>query len=83
LALSALVCLGRRTVTGLLAANGNLFADWSADYRLFEKKRFCVEGLFKPVREYVVSQLDDSQPLTVFMDDTRIKKKGRKVYGTS
>jgi hypothetical protein len=39
--------------------------------------------LFKPARDYVLSKLDDNQPLTVFMDDTRIKKKGKKVYGTS
>lgn len=78
-----MVCFGRRTITGLLAANGNLFNDWSADYRLFEKKRFCVETLFKPAREYVMSQLTDNQALTVFMDDTKIKKKGKKVYGTS
>lgn len=70
-------------MTGLLAANGNLFSDWSAAYRIFEKKRFCAEKLFKPVREYVLSQLNDSQPLTVFMDDTRIKKKGRKIHGAS
>jgi hypothetical protein len=34
--LAQLVCLGRHTLTGLLATNGQLQKDWSADYRLFE-----------------------------------------------
>jgi SRSO17 transposase len=63
----------------MLVASGQQFKDWSADYRLFEKKRFCIEKLFKPVRNYVMSQLDEKQPLTVFIDDTRVKKKGRKI----
>lgn len=40
LALSALVGLGRRTVTGMLSASAQTGVDWSAEYRLFERDRF-------------------------------------------
>jgi len=40
LALSALVCLGRQTVSGMLTTAGRQFVDWSADHRIFEQKRF-------------------------------------------
>jgi len=33
-----LTCLGRHTVTGMLAASGNQFVDWSGAYRLFSKQ---------------------------------------------
>jgi hypothetical protein len=36
MALSTLVCLGRHTITGLITTAGGQFADWSADFRLFE-----------------------------------------------
>jgi hypothetical protein len=42
LALSALTCLGRRTLSGLLCTAGQQFRDWSAAYRLFERERLAV-----------------------------------------
>jgi len=70
-------------MTGLIAASGNQGRDWSADYRLFERARINMEDTFKPIRMYVISQLDEEQPLSVAMDDTRIRKRGRKIFGTS
>ena len=37
--LAQLVCLGRHTLTGLLATNGQLQSDWSEDYRLYSRQR--------------------------------------------
>src|SRR5258708_11985756 len=44
---SALTCLGRRTLSGLLCASGQQFRDWSAAYRLFERERLDGEALWR------------------------------------
>jgi hypothetical protein len=76
-----LVCLGRHTVTGWLGAAGKQFEDWSAAYRLFAHERFADEPLFAPARQAVSRRLRHHQPLVALMDDTLIKKTGRKVTG--
>jgi hypothetical protein len=83
LALTALVALGRRTITGLLVAGGQQFADWSAAYRVFSKARFDIDGLFAVARREVVSRLPEEQPLVALLDDTLLRKRGHKVAGTS
>lgn len=82
LAMSSLVGLGRRTVSGMLCASAQQFTDWSAAYRLFERQRFDTEALFAPVRREVVERLSPEEPLVVMMDDTLLRKRGRKVHGT-
>jgi hypothetical protein len=81
LAISSLVGLGRRTISGMLCASAQQFNDWSAAYRLFERERFDADGLFTPVRREVVRRLQPGEPLVVMMDDTLIRKRGRKVHG--
>lgn len=83
LAMSALIGLGRRTVTGMLCAGAQQFTDWSAAYRLFERHRFDPEALLAPARRCVVERLQPEEPLVVMMDDTLIRKRGRKVHGTA
>lgn len=82
-ALTALVALGRRTITGLLTAGGQQFVDWSAAYRLFSKARFDIDGLFAVARRTVVERLPEDQPLVALLDDTLLRKRGRKIAGTS
>ena len=83
LALSALACLGRRTVTGMLTASGRQFRDWSADYRVFEQERFRSQGLFDVARRAVGRELTAREPFVALLDDTLLRKRGRKVAGTS
>jgi hypothetical protein len=83
LALSALVGLGRRTVTGMLSSSAQQGVDWSAAYRLFERERFDPEALFAPARQSVCSRLGENAPLVVLMDDTLVRKRGRKVFGAA
>ena len=45
LAMSSVVGLGRRTVSGMLCASAQQFTDWSAAYRIFERERFDVKEL--------------------------------------
>lgn len=78
-----MVALGRHTITGLLSASGQQFVDWSAAYRLFSRARFDLEALFAVPRRAVVEQLPDDQPLVAVMDDTLLRKRGRKIPGTS
>lgn len=83
MAISALVCLGRHTLTGLITTAGRQFVDWTADYRLFAKNRIEVARLFAVPRQAVIETLKADDPLVVFMDDTILRKRGRKVAGAS
>ncbi len=75
--------MGRRTISGMLCASAQHSVDWSAAYRLFERGRFDVRELFTPVRAEVCKNLRKGEPLTVLMDDTLIRKRGRSIYGTA
>lgn len=83
LVLSSLVALGRRTITGLLSTAGQQFEDWSAAYRLFSRARFDVAELFSVARQAVLERLPPERPFVALMDDTVLRKRGRKVAGTS
>jgi hypothetical protein len=82
LAMSSLVAMGRRTISGMLCASSQQFADWSAAYRVFERRRFDTDALFAPISREIVGRLEPGEPLVVMMDDTLIRKRGRKVHGT-
>lgn len=77
--LAQLACLGTHTITGLLQTCGHQFRDWSADYRFYERDRVNPEHLFEPVRQWLC---DNQQgPVVLAMDDTHLRKTGRKVHG--
>lgn len=76
--LAQLTCMGTHTITGLLTACGQMFKDWSADYRLYDRDRADGEGLFKAVREQLCAK---NGPLVVALDDTRLHKSGKKIHG--
>lgn len=65
----------------MLCAGAEQFVDWSAAYRLFAKERVDRQALFDPAREAVVGRLHQGEPLVVMMDDTLLRKRGRKVHG--
>ncbi len=79
--LSQLLCLGRHTLTGVLGTSGRLFCDWSADYRMYSSERVEPETLFVPVRQTLTGRLATRQPLVAALDDTRLRKTGRKTCG--
>jgi hypothetical protein len=82
LALGALVALGRHTVSGMLSASGQQFEDWSAAYRLFALERFDPGALLAPARRAVLGRLARTEPLMCMLDDTLLRKRGRKIAGT-
>jgi hypothetical protein len=81
LAKGCVLNFGRHTITGLLTAGGRQFQDWSADYRIFEEERFDRKKLFEPAIDRVLAGTDADAPLYTMMDDTLIRKRGRKVFG--
>lgn len=80
--LSALVCLGRHTLTGHIATSGRQFRDWTADYRLYNHGRLDPQALFAPLLQTVVEHLPATAPAVVALDDTRVKKWSPKTPGT-
>lgn len=80
--IGAIAGLGRNTVTGMLCAIAKQFEDWSASYRLFERERIDRRALFAPARKAVEQKLAPDDPLVVMIDDTLVRKRGRKIYGT-
>jgi hypothetical protein len=79
--LAQLVCLGRHTLSALLTTNGQLHQDWSADYRLYSLQRLEPEELFAQIRRGAQQNLDPEQALVVAMDDSILRKWGRKIPG--
>jgi hypothetical protein len=64
-----------------LSATGNQFQDWTAAYRLFAKNRFSLQKLFAPAITSVLDMQENDSPLFTMMDDTIVRKCGRKVDG--
>lgn len=81
--LSALVGLGRSTVTGMLCTQGRLQQDWSAEYRLYSEQRLDPAALLDVVRNEALRQIEKSAPLVVGIDDTLLRKRSRRIPGVS
>jgi hypothetical protein len=67
----------------MLAASGREFYDWSGAYRVFTQERMDKDALFAPVIQEVLGYIPPEEPLVAMIDDTLIRKRGRKVAGTS
>ena len=83
LAFSVFTCLGKHTITGLLSASGKQFEDWTKHYRLFSQDRIDLDQLYAPIIEKVVDQQPDQSFVVAHMDDTILRKTGKKVNGTA
>ena len=57
--------------------------DWSSAYRLFSQKKFDTSKLFNVAVRATVNELDDDSKIVVSIDDTLLKKTGRKIPGAS
>jgi len=83
LAIGILCCSGRLTITSIIIAMGQQMLDWSAAYRIFREARMNVVKLFEVNLKVCLQQLDSDQLLIAHMDDTIIRKTGKKVSGTA
>lgn len=55
--------------------------DWSADYRLYAQDRFDEDKVFGGVRSEIEQLSSPDSPLVVAMDDSLLRKTGRKIHG--
>ena len=55
--------------------------DWTADYRLYTESRLEVEKIFGHVRTEVEQCGGPDDPLVVAMDDSLLRKTGRRIFG--
>jgi hypothetical protein len=76
-----MVCFGRHTITGLLRLQDRTQEDWTADYRFYAEEHFDEDKVFGAVRAEVQADLADRAPLVAAMDDSLLRKTGRKVCG--
>lgn len=70
--------LGRRTITGALAALGRTEDDWSGSYKFFNRADWNANARFRPV---LVEHLKmfPSGPIGIAADDTKTRKTGKKI----
>lgn len=73
---------GRHTITGLLRNQNRTQQDWSADYRFYAEDRLDVGKVFQQVRAEVEQCGPADQPLVVAMDDSLLRKTGRRIFGS-
>lgn len=67
----------------MLTASGRQFNDWSAAYRMFKGQRMDTSLLFGVIRKEVVLQnKQESDHIYAHMDDTLLRKRGKKIFGT-
>lgn len=83
LAYGLLTCYGRHTVTGMLTASGQQFVDWTSAYKIFSEERIDMDKIFDISSLSVLEELAPEQMLVAHMDDTIIKKTGKKIPGTA
>ena len=84
LAYGILNCMGKGTITGFLTSCGRQFHDWSSDYRLFQGDKMNVDEIFNALRKDMVNNvLDKASPIYAHMDDTLLRKTGKKIPGTA
>jgi DDE superfamily endonuclease len=79
--LSCLVSFGRHTISGLLRAQNRHQQDWSADYRFYSRDRFNEQEVFAHLRQELEATLEPQAPLVTAMDDSLLRKTGRKIHG--
>lgn len=78
-ALSLMVCLGRRTISRAICAQQRQFRSWASEYRLFSMSRWSPRQLFDVVLKLALACMSASQPLVVALDDTILRKTGRRI----
>ena len=77
-ALGSLICLGRRTVSRIIWANGGQDRSWGAEYFLHSRCRWNPQQLFAPMFKRALPWCPGSY-VGVAIDDTRLHKTGRSI----
>lgn len=83
LSYGVLRCEGKATITAMLTEVGKQFCDWSSTYRLFSETRVDMKSVFRNIFLEAVQLCTRKDYVVVHLDDTVIKKTGKKIPGTS
>ena len=67
----------------MLIAVGRQFVDWTAAYQVFCGSRMNTDHLFEVATKVCLEQLSPTQLIVAHMDDTILRKVGKKIHGTS
>jgi len=65
----------------MLRAQNRHHLDWSADYRFYSQDRFDEDAVFNQIRCQIEGHLSNNQPLVTALDDSLLRKTGRKIHG--
>ena len=77
-ALGSIIGFGRRTLSRSIWALGKQDRDWSADYKLHARCTWNPDALFQPILQRALP-LCSGPYVVIAMDDTRVRKTGRKI----
>jgi hypothetical protein len=78
-----LTCLGRHTISGMLTASSKQFVDWTSAYGLFSRSRIDTGMLFSILQRNILEENKQLPYVVGHLDDTVIKKTGKKIPGTA
>jgi hypothetical protein len=81
-AISSLCAIGRHTITNILTFAGKDHLDWGAEYKLFSRSKWDLRSLFKPIIQQSL-YLFEKDYIFVAIDDTKLKKTGKKIQSAS
>jgi len=71
---------GRRTISRIICSKNEQDKDWSADYKLFSRCEWSPQAMFFHVLKEGMSHSHwDNDAIVVALDDTAIKKSGKKI----
>lgn len=79
--LAALLCPADATISNLLRTAGQGDKDWSASYRCHSRGRVDGRLMLDGALQEVEKSLPQDEPLVLCVDDTLVKKSGKKVDG--
>jgi hypothetical protein len=77
-ALGGLACLGRRTLTRIIWAEGRQKLSWSGEYFLHSRCQWEPQQLFQPILKRALAYCPQ-RLVGVAIDDTRLRKTGRSI----
>lgn len=77
-ALGTLTAFGRRTLSRAICAQGHQQVDWSAEYKLHARSPWTPNDLFQPILKRALPWCR-GRYVALAMDDTRLRKTGRKI----
>ncbi|MFA5192997.1 MAG: transposase [Verrucomicrobiia bacterium] len=78
-----LLGLGRHTLSGCLTSQSRQHLDWTADYRAYSSGRLDADRLFEAVLEQAAAVHPDAARLWLALDDSTLRKSGRRVPRTA